>query len=56
MCILNEDSNVTATKIFVAPDKTKTKQLTVYSNQVGSESNNNMMILPVPYPNTVKFK
>jgi hypothetical protein len=33
----------------------KTQQITVYSNTVDNNSNNNAMILPVPYPESIKF-
>ncbi len=55
MCIiLNEISSVTATKIFVAPSLTKREQLTVYQNTVDSPEEN-LMILPVPHPETIKL-
>ena len=55
MCIiLNEIVSVNATKIFVAPDKSKTKQFTVYKNTVDSPAEN-MMILPVPHPESLQL-
>lgn len=54
MCIINYDAEVSGTKIFVAPDSKNKNQITVYSNKVKTDINN-MMILPVPNPNTVKF-
>jgi hypothetical protein len=55
MCIINHPAHVRETLIFVAPDITNTKQITVYSNEVQTASPNNLMILPVPFPETVKF-
>lgn len=56
MCIiaLPVDS-VGETQIFVAPDSTKKKQITVYSNVVDNNEESNAMILPVPYPNTIQL-
>ena len=48
MCIiLGEVSKVSKTKLFVLANKEKTRQMTFYSNVVGSPDEN-MMILPVP--------
>ena len=55
MCIINEPAEVHETEILVSPHSNGTDQLTVYANNVQTESNNNMMLLPVPYPNTVEF-
>ena len=55
MCIINEEAIVSKTQLFVSPNIDKTRQITVYANNVSTESRNNMMILPVPYPNSVKF-
>lgn len=55
MCIINEPARVTKTQIFVAPNANKDKQLTVYCNKVMTDSTNNVMILPVPNPDSVKF-
>jgi hypothetical protein len=56
MCIIAyEVESVNNTKIFVAPDKDYKLQYTVYSNQVDNKIENNVMILPVPYPKSVKF-
>lgn len=55
MCICNEKAHVHSTQILVAPDAGKVNQLTVYSNEVETDSKNNMMLLPVPYPESVKF-
>jgi hypothetical protein len=46
---------VSNTKIFVGLNSTKTYQLTVYSNFVSNNSNGNAMVIPVPFPSTVKF-
>lgn len=56
MCIIaNPVASVDATKIFVAPNKDQTKQYTVYSNKINNKIENNVMILPVPYPTSVEF-
>jgi hypothetical protein len=48
MCIiLGEVYNVSKTKLFVLPNKDKSRQMTFYSNVVGTPQQN-MMILPVP--------
>jgi hypothetical protein len=48
MCIiLGEVHRVSKTKLFVLANKDKTRQMTFYSNVVGSPEEN-MMILPVP--------
>lgn len=48
MCIiLGEVHRVSKTKLFVLPNKDKTRQMTFYSNVVGTPEQN-MMILPVP--------
>jgi len=48
MCIiLGEVNRVSKTKLFVLPNKDKTRQMTFYSNVVGTHDDN-MMILPVP--------
>jgi hypothetical protein len=46
---------VTKTNIFVGLNSSKTSQLTVYSNFVSNNSNSNAMVIPVPFPSTVKF-
>jgi hypothetical protein len=56
MCIIAyEVESVNNTKIFVAPDKDYKLQYTVYSNKIANKIENNVMILPVPYPKTVNF-
>lgn len=56
MCLISLPiKNLAKTKIFVGTNKNKTEQITVYSNVVDNISNNNAMILPVPYPETIKF-
>lgn len=48
MCIiLGEVHSVTQTKLFVLPNKDKSRQMTFYSNAVNTPETN-MMILPVP--------
>ncbi len=48
MCIiLGKVHSVSQTKLFVLPNKDKTRQMTFYSNAVNTPSQN-MMILPVP--------
>lgn len=56
MCIISEEINVVSdTKILVAPNTNLTRQLIVYSNDVDNITNNNAMILPVPFPESVSF-
>ena len=55
MCIINEKADVSKTQLLVSPNVDKTRQITVYANNVSTESRNNMMILPVPHPDSVKF-
>ncbi len=55
MCIFNDKADAKKTKIFVAPNSDRTRQITIYSNEVKNESLNNMMILPVPNIDTVEF-
>ncbi len=55
MCIINEPAEVHETELFVVPHTNGIDQLTVYANEVKTGSTNNMMLLPVPYPNTVDF-
>jgi hypothetical protein len=58
MCIiLKPVRSVTNTKIFVAPSLpfSTDRQLTVYLNSVNT-LDSNMMILPVPYPDSLKFE
>lgn len=62
MCIiLGEVYSVAQTKLFVLPNKTKTRQMTFYSNAVDTP-NQNMMVLPVPSQggliklHTIKYK
>ena len=56
MCIIAHPvDNVGATQIFVAPDASRQNQITVYSNVVNNSTENNSMILPVPYPDTISF-
>ena len=43
------------TKLFIGLDKEKQRQITIYSNEVNNISKKNTMILPVPFPSTVKF-
>ena len=46
---------VKKTKIFVSTNKTLKRQITIYSNVVCNESDNNSLILLVPYPESIKF-
>lgn len=59
MCIiLKPVRSVNNTKIFVAPSlpfSSTERQLTVYLNSVNT-LDSNMMILPVPYPDSLKFE
>lgn len=55
MCIINEPAEVTQTQIFVAPSADRKSQITVYCNKVMTNSTNNVMVLPVPFPDTLKF-
>jgi hypothetical protein len=56
MCMIsNEIESVSNTKILVAPNHDKTRQLTVYSNYVSNVSESNAMVLPVPLPQTLQF-
>ena len=57
MCIINEPAKVAKTKILVAPSSYKeiNRQLTVYMNSVTTLIEDNAMILPVPFPKSVKF-
>lgn len=56
MCIISGTINeVAKTKIFCGLNKDKTRQITIYSNEVDSAVDNNLMILPVPFIETVKF-
>ncbi len=56
MCIISLPvKSVGKTKLFVGPDVSGTNQITVYSNNVDNISDLNAMILPVPYPETVRF-
>jgi hypothetical protein len=58
MCIIAIDANtpskdlrVRNTKIFVMPNKDRTRQLTVYQNTVACDVKS-VMILPIPWPDT----
>lgn len=56
MCLIStEIQKVSKTKILVAPNFDKTRQLTVYSNFVNNISDSNAMVLPVPLPNSIQF-
>jgi len=55
MCIINEPAEVHETELFVAPHSNGIDQITVYANEVKTDSTNNMMLLPVPNPQTVQF-
>lgn len=56
MCMISDQiKSVGSTKIFCGVNKHQTKQLTVYANTVNNVSNNNAMVLPVPFPKSVEF-
>ena len=56
MCIIaGPVKSVSSTRIFVAPSTQGDRQLTVYSNTVQTDARN-LMILPVPNPQTVQFE
>lgn len=56
MCIISDEIiAVSDTKIFVAPDPNKQRQYVCYSNSVINAVNSNIMILPVPNPQTLQF-
>ena len=56
MCIISKPVEfVSKTKLYGSLSVDGKNQLTVYSNSVGSITDNNTMILPVPNPDTVKF-
>lgn len=56
MCIISGYVNkVAKTKIFCMPSKDGSRQLTVYTNVVDTPKEN-VMCLPVPFPETVKFE
>lgn len=53
--ISTEIEKVSNTKILVGPNYNNTRQLVVYSNYINNLTNYNAMVLPVPYPESVKF-
>jgi hypothetical protein len=56
MCLISQEvETVNDTKIFCGLNSNKNKQITVYSNTVNNISNNNAMVLPVPFPDSVNF-
>lgn len=55
MCIVVEEAEVSATNIFVAPNESKERQIVVYSNNVDTRFEKNLMVLAVPNPETVDF-
>ena len=56
MCMISEEiESVNNTKIFCGLNAKLTKQLTIYSNDVNNISNNNAMVLPVPFAESVNF-
>ena len=56
MCLIStEIESVSNTKILVAPNSNNTTQLVVYSNYINNISESNAMVLPVPFPQTVRF-
>jgi hypothetical protein len=55
MCIIpGPIQSVNQTKLFVMPSKDKQRQMTFYSNAVETKDEN-LMILPVPNPGTLKL-
>jgi hypothetical protein len=52
--MLSDPADISDTKIFTCLTDDD-QQFIVYSNEVTTKSDNNVMILPVPYPNSVKF-
>lgn len=56
MCVISGPVNsVASTKIFTMPSRDGSRQLVVYSNAVDTPVDN-VMILPVPRPETVEFE
>lgn len=56
MCIITATvSSVDSTNIFVMPSTDKSRQLTVYNNRIATTTKN-LMILPVPYPQSIQFE
>lgn len=56
MCIIGKYiKKVSNTKILVGPNETHDRQIVIYSNEVINNCKNNVMILPVPYPDTIEF-
>lgn len=56
MCLISEPvEEVSNTQLFCGLNSNKTKQITIYANDVNNISHNNAMILPVPFPDSVKF-
>ena len=57
MCIISGPiTTVRATKIYCQPSLDGTRQLTVYSNMVQTDTADNLMVLPVLFPETVEFE
>lgn len=56
MCIISGAVNsVSKTKILIALNATKDRQLTVYANAVDNSTPQNAMILPYPSPESIRF-
>lgn len=56
MCMISKEIRaVAATKLFCGVNSDRSRQFTVYANTVDNSSRNNAMVLPVPFPQTVKF-
>lgn len=56
MCLISAAVNrVNNTQLLCAVNRNKTRQFTVYANKVDNPTLNNTMILPVPFPQTIKF-
>lgn len=56
MCMISKEvETVNNTKIFCGINSSKTKQITIYANTVNNVSDNNAMVLPTPFPDSVEF-
>ncbi len=56
MCIISGPvKSVSDTQIFVGTNKDRTSQVTVYGNKVDNVSRGNAMILPVPFPSSLRL-
>lgn len=55
MCIILKPAHVTGTQILVSPNVGNSRQIIIYGNKVKTQHSNNAMILPVPFPETVRL-